>query len=252
MDRLPRLLGAEARPVPMAAGTQLLRTGEQARGIGLILSGSVEISTPLGELIALDAPTVVGEMSFLSELPVKADVRAVRSGTLLWLDRARLQALHLTHPGEIGWMYKALSALAVRRLAGRFHESYTALVAHDGKKDALIEFVGAHLDFFAGRSLMATRTTGKRICAATGLRMARQVASGPFGGDQEIGGLVSGGWVEAVFFFRDPMWAQPHRADVDALVRVCEVHDVPLATNAATARCLVGALSASAPHPASD
>ncbi|MGA1193203.1 MAG: methylglyoxal synthase, partial [Kiritimatiellia bacterium] len=73
--------------------------------------------------------------------------------------------------------------------------------------------------------------------------VARGVLSGRVGGDQEIGALVSRGFVEAVFFYRDPLWAQPHQADVSALIRICEVANVPLATNNATAELLVRSLA---------
>lgn len=109
-----------------------------------------------------------------------------------------------------------------------------ALIAHDQKKAELLEFVGRHVDFFRTRLLVATGHTGARLSAELGLAV-EQVAHGPHGGDLIIGGRVAEGKVEAVLFFRDPLTAQPHEPDVSALMRVCDVHRVPLATNAATA-----------------
>lgn len=91
--------------------------------------------------------------------------------------------------------------------------------------------------------LVATGTTGKLIAEETGLTVERFL-SGPFGGDQQIGAKVAQGEVDAVIFLRDPLTAQPHEPDVTALLRVCDVHKVPLATNIATAEVIVHGLSA--------
>ena len=117
-----------------------------------------------------------------------------------------------------------------------------ALIAHDEKKQELIEFVRAHVDFFRGQSLVATGHTGKLLEQELGLRVER-VARGPQGGDLIIGGRVTEGYVHAVLFFRDPLTAQPHEPDVSALMRVCDVHRIPLATNRATAEAVVARLA---------
>jgi methylglyoxal synthase len=109
-----------------------------------------------------------------------------------------------------------------------------ALIAHDEKKQALVEFVRQHLDFFQTQPLVATGSTGALLNSVLGLNVER-VAHGPSGGDLIIGGRVAEGKIAAVIFFRDPLTAQPHEPDVSALMRVCDVHEVPLATNLATA-----------------
>lgn len=114
----------------------------------------------------------------------------------------------------------------------------TALIAHDAKKDDLLDFVRAHLDFFRTRRLVATGHTGQRLTAELGLGV-EQVIHGPEGGDLIIGGRVAEGKIEAILFFRDPLTAQPHEPDVSALMRVCDVHQVPLATNQGTADAVV-------------
>jgi methylglyoxal synthase len=113
-----------------------------------------------------------------------------------------------------------------------------ALIAHDDKKDDLARFALERREVFSRFSLIATGTTGRIIASNTGLEV-RRMLSGPLGGDQQIGGLVAQDEVLAVFFFRDPLTAQPHEPDVSALLRICDVHDVPLATNlsSATAVC---------------
>lgn len=116
-----------------------------------------------------------------------------------------------------------------------------ALIAHDAKKDELVEFAREHLSFFQQHKLVATGNTGKLLNERLGLSVER-VAHGPFGGDLIIGGRVCEGTVHAVLFFRDPLTAQPHEPDVSALLRVCDVRGVSLATNLATARAVVAAL----------
>jgi len=116
-----------------------------------------------------------------------------------------------------------------------------ALIAHDEQKDDLSAFVAKHLDFFRQHELVATGNTGKRLGEEVGLNVER-VAHGPHGGDLIIGGRVATGQIEAIFFLRDPLTAQPHEPDVSALMRVCDVHQVPLATNIATAEAIVAAM----------
>jgi len=113
-----------------------------------------------------------------------------------------------------------------------------ALIAHDRKKDQLVEFVQQHLDFFGSRRLVATGNTGRLLASRLGLQI-ENVAHGPEGGDLIIGGRVAQGQIEAILFFRDPLTAQPHEPDVSALMRVCDVHNVPLATNLATAEAVL-------------
>lgn len=117
-----------------------------------------------------------------------------------------------------------------------------ALIAHDQKKTELLEFVRGNIEFFRNQRLVATGNTGKLLSEQLGLTIER-VTHGPFGGDLIIGGRVAEGRVRAVLFFRDPLTAQPHEPDVSALMRVCDVHSIPLATNRATAEAVVRALN---------
>src|SRR5690606_20978077 len=116
-----------------------------------------------------------------------------------------------------------------------------ALIAHDKKKDDMVEFVRRWRDILARYRLIATGTTGKVVAEATGLTVERML-SGPYGGDQQIGARVAAGEVDAVLFLRDPLTAQPHEPDITALLRVCDVHNVPLATNLATAELIIASL----------
>lgn len=116
-----------------------------------------------------------------------------------------------------------------------------ALIAHDRKKDDLVQFAMAYTPVLQEHELFATGTTGKRIMEATGLSIHR-FQSGPLGGDQQIGAMVAQNEMDMVVFFRDPLTAQPHEPDITALIRLCDVYHIPLATNMATAEILLHGL----------
>lgn len=117
-------------------------------------------------------------------------------------------------------------------------QQFVALIAHDAKKDDMLSFVQSHIHTFERCRLIATGTTGHMIHDATGLDL-EYCLSGPLGGDQQIGARVASGEVQAVIFLRDPLWAQPHEPDVTALLRICDVHNIPLATNFNSAHALI-------------
>lgn len=116
-----------------------------------------------------------------------------------------------------------------------------ALIAHDRKKDNLIQFAIAYRDILKEHDLYATGTTGTMIEAETGLSITK-FRSGPLGGDQQIGAMIANNDMDMVFFFRDPLTAQPHEPDVMALVRLCDLYHIPLATNMGTAEILLKGL----------
>lgn len=116
-----------------------------------------------------------------------------------------------------------------------------ALIAHDEKKEEIVNFTIAYEHFFQSHNLYATGTTGKRIMAETKLNIER-LMSGPLGGDQQIGAKIAAGKMDLILFFRDPLTAQPHEPDVSALLRLCDVYRIPLATNSTTAELLLKAI----------
>ncbi|MDI3523604.1 MAG: methylglyoxal synthase [Kosmotoga sp.] len=120
---------------------------------------------------------------------------------------------------------------------------HIALIAHDKKKIDLIVFVKEHLDVFEKCELYATKTTGKLLRDKLKLKV-NTVQSGPIGGDLQIGAMVANDNIDFVIFLRDPLTAQPHEPDVSALLRVCDVHNIPLATNLATAEALIAEINA--------
>ena len=113
-----------------------------------------------------------------------------------------------------------------------------ALIAHDGKKADMVAFALAYHDVLHRYDLVATNTTGKLLVEKAGLTVT-QMLSGPLGGDAQIAAMVAEGKIEAVFFFVDPLGKHPHDPDIQSLLRICNVHDVPLATNAASASFII-------------
>ncbi|MCB0061406.1 MAG: methylglyoxal synthase [Caldilineaceae bacterium] len=120
--------------------------------------------------------------------------------------------------------------------------STIALIAHDGKKDDMVRFLRAHTSLLSSFSLIATGTTGERIVQATGLPVGRML-SGPYGGDAQIAAQVAEGNVVGVIFLVDPLYAHPHEPDIQSLLRICNVYNVPLATNEASARLILQGLA---------
>jgi len=117
-----------------------------------------------------------------------------------------------------------------------------ALIAHDHKKDAMVALATEFAPFLKTCTLIATGTTGGRLQSEVGLTVER-LHSGPMGGDLQIGARLAEGGVDAVIFLRDPMTPQPHEPDINALVRACDVHDVPCATNVSSARLVLSRLA---------
>jgi len=117
-----------------------------------------------------------------------------------------------------------------------------ALIAHDGKKAEMVQFLNEHREILHQKeiTLVSTGTTGKKVKKA-GFEVLR-LLSGPLGGDAQIAARVAEGKCNMVLFFRDPLEKHPHEPDVLMLMRLCDVHDVPLATNPATAALLIRGL----------
>ncbi|SFJ59146.1 methylglyoxal synthase [Thermoflavimicrobium dichotomicum] len=115
---------------------------------------------------------------------------------------------------------------------------HIALIAHDQLKERMVQFCIAYQPLLAPHQLYATGTTGTKIMNATGLKIHRFL-SGPLGGDQQIGALIAQNMMDLIIFFRDPLTAQPHEPDILALLRLADVHNIPVATNMATAEILI-------------
>ena len=116
-----------------------------------------------------------------------------------------------------------------------------SLIAHDKKKDDMIALAIKYKDTLAKHELYATGTTGTLVMGETGLKIKR-MKSGPLGGDQQIGSMVAEGKLDLIIFLRDPLTSQPHEPDVSALLRLCDVQSIPLATNVKSAEIMLQAL----------
>jgi methylglyoxal synthase len=119
-----------------------------------------------------------------------------------------------------------------------------ALVAHDGRKIALVDWAARHLDQLRGRPLVATGTTGAQLLDAYPDLDLVRLKSGPLGGDQQLGAMIAEGRLAALIFFVDPLTPMPHDVDVKALTRLAEVYDLPMALNPATADLIIAGLRA--------
>jgi methylglyoxal synthase len=116
-----------------------------------------------------------------------------------------------------------------------------ALIAHDKKKQDIIDLAVKYMDILKNHTLYATGTTGTLVMGETGLPINR-MKSGPLGGDQQIGSMIADNQLDLVIFLRDPLTAQPHEPDVSALLRLCDVFSIPLATNKSSAEIMLKAL----------
>lgn len=116
-----------------------------------------------------------------------------------------------------------------------------ALIAHDKKKNDMVNLAIAYTEILKKHTLYATGTTGKLVAEATGLSVHRFL-SGPLGGDQQIGSMIAGNEMDLVIFLRDPLTSQPHEPDISALLRLCDVHNIPLATNMASGEVMLKAI----------
>ena len=112
-----------------------------------------------------------------------------------------------------------------------------AMIAHDGKKADMVSFLLKNQELFKNAELSATATTGNFLEKA-GFRVTKYL-SGPLGGDAQMAAKVATGELDFVFFFRDPLYRHPHEPDVQMLMRICDVHNIPLATNPAAAEFLL-------------
>ena len=116
-----------------------------------------------------------------------------------------------------------------------------ALIAHDSKKELMVQFCTAYCRILSQHKLVATGTTGKLIAEATGLQVQRFLA-GVQGGDQQIGARIACNEIDLLLMFRDPLNPKPHEPKENNLLRLCDVHNIPVATNVATAEALIHSL----------
>jgi methylglyoxal synthase len=127
-----------------------------------------------------------------------------------------------------------------KRISAKKLKRTLALIAHDGKKAQMVGFVKDNFSLLEKFDLVATATTGS-VVAEAGLKV-RRMLSGPVGGDVQIAALVATDRCQGVIFLRDPLGMHPHDPDISTLMRICDVHNVPLATNLSSARLVIQGL----------
>ena len=131
-------------------------------------------------------------------------------------------------------IFNEISKVCIEQIAGESFinkKKYLALIAHNNMKSSLMEFCSMQSNKLEQFPLISAGTTGSLLVKKTGLMLSRKVASGPLGGDQAVGTMISTANICGVIFFRDPLSAHPHHADIEALGRLCDVYQIPFSTN---------------------
>ena len=226
------------------ADASILLEGAPANFIGLVLSGEAEVIHEGIRVGTIPGGIFFGESMFSDEPIRTASIRATSQMTYATLAIDAFEKLLEEHRA-VALLCKAfLEALyrsnADKRLGDQ--KRYVALIAHNQMKPVLVEFATTYRKVLDKYDLIATGTTGSLLYNSTGLQLSRKVQSGPLGGDQAIGSLIASGNIRAVIFFRDPLSAHPHHADIEALGRLCDVYYVPFATNPVTAEAVLSQL----------
>ena len=217
--------------------TTLMRKGEPSDSMVFIIDGLLQVLDGERQIALEKTGAMIGESLFSDEATRVADVQAIEETTVgrfslhdfhEFLDKDQALALKYRE------YFRAIRRIRDEQLAAENYSDkrkYLALIAHNNMKGSLMEFCSMHADKLEKFPLIATGTTGSMLYAKTGLILSKKVASGPLGGDQAVGTLISTQNICGVIFFRDPLSAHPHHADIEALGRLCDVYQIPFATN---------------------
>ncbi|MFT5085661.1 MAG: methylglyoxal synthase [Candidatus Latescibacterota bacterium] len=221
--------------------TTIVKEGEPATSLMFIISGEVNIHHNKHLIAKLTQGDIFGEAMFSDQGIRIADVIAVEPTEALVFDLAMYESL-LQQNAKVALKCKFIFEQLYKRnvtaneiffTADR--RKYLALVAHNEMKKTLVQFVQSHVKKINKFRLVATGTTGELLYKEAKIVLSKKVKSGPLGGDQAIGQMISTDNILGIIFFRDPLSAHPHHADIEALGRLCDVYQVPLATNPTTA-----------------
>ena len=222
----------------------IISQGSPANFAALLISGRIDIIGDGVRVASLDEGGFFGEAAFSHEATRTADVQAVGRVVYAMLKLASFEELLIADrliAMRCKAFFEGLYASNKDKRDGD-QNRYVALVAHNAMKPVLVDFATTYRARLEKFPLVATGTTGTLLHNTTGLVLSRKVQSGPLGGDQAIGSLIASGNIQAVIFFRDPLSAHPHHADIEALGRLCDVYYVPFATNPATANAVLSML----------
>ena len=217
--------------------TTLMRKGEPSDSMVFVIDGLLQVLDGERQIALEKTGAMIGESLFSDEATRVADVQAIEETTVgrfslhdfhEFLDKDQALALKYRE------YFRAIRRIRDEQLAAENYSDkrkYLALIAHNNMKGSLMEFCSMHAEKLEKFPLIATGTTGSMLYAKTGLILSKKVASGPLGGDQAVGTLISTQNICGVIFFRDPLSAHPHHADIEALGRLCDVYQIPFATN---------------------
>ena len=223
------------------AGAWIAQSNTPADFVGIITEGRADVHLDQVKMSSLSSGDFFGEAMFSPEAIRTADILALSDVTVGVLTLDGFEAL-LAQDYRLAMRCKAFFERRYAQyprgpelLNGSDETKYIALIAHNKMKPLLMDFVRTHKALLQKYPLVATGTTGAMLHRGAGLLLSRKVQSGPLGGDQAIGAMISTGNILAIIFFRDPLSAHPHHADIEALGRLSDVYQVPFATNPTTA-----------------
>lgn len=217
--------------------TILMHKGEPSDSMVFILEGLVQILDGERQLAIEKTGAIIGESLFSEEATRVADVQTIETTTVGRLSIHDFENfLDQNQPLALKYReyFRAIRRARADQIAAENYTNkrkYLALIAHNNMKESLMEFCSMHTNKLEKFPLIATGTTGSMLYKKTGLCLSQKVASGPLGGDQAVGTLISTQNICGVIFFRDPLSSHPHHADIEALGRLCDVYQIPFATN---------------------
>ena len=233
------------KPRDIDANEILMAEGEPADCLMYLLKGHVRVLADNTQLSTIDIGGCFGESMFSDQGTRTASVQASEKSVVVRFTLEDYSSFISQNPSLAVKFKNYYIAIKARRddqthgLMFRDNRKYLALIAHNEMKKSLADFVKLHVDDIGRFPLVATGTTGMMLYKETGLVLGKKVASGPLGGDQAIGTMVSTDNICGVIFFRDPLSSHPHHADIEALGRLCDVYQVPFATNPGTAEAIL-------------
>ena len=240
----------------ISAGTILRDEGAPECSLLIIVSGEVRLSHTDTEVNKLNPGQIFGEGAFSEDGTSLEKAEATVDSVIARFEVRKFDQFLQQSPKSAQKLQNYFKELHLKRLHEVEGLSYNdsrkflALVAHNEMKPSLMEFAKSHQDKLRRFHLIATGKTGIKLYQETGLMLSKKVASGPLGGDQAIGKLISESSILGMIFFRDPLSAHPHHADIEALGRLCDVYQVPFATNPGGASAILNYLLMDHPEEA--
>lgn len=238
------------------ADTVLRQEGEPDCSLHIVVSGEVRLSHDGTEIEKVHPGQTFGEGAFSEDGTSFEQATSTLETVVVRLEMRNFENFLQQNYKAAQKLKQHFKDLHLKRLHEVEGISFTderrflALVAHNEMKPSLMEFAKNHQDKLRRFHLIATGTTGIKLYQETGLMLSKKVASGPLGGDQAIGKMISESSILGMIFFRDPLSAHPHHADIEALGRLCDVYQVPFATNPGGAAAILNHLLVDHPEEA--